>query len=73
MEPSTVECTIIDDGNFGVKDIQGITGATIIVESDAGRRWAINNAFCTDVPKVKSNGEIESVKFTGDEAEEVNS
>jgi len=72
LESAKVECTVIDDGSIGAKDIQAITGATIIVESDAGRRWTINNAFCTDIPKINSKGEIEA-KFEGDEAEEVKS
>ena len=70
LEASTVECTIVDDGNIGVKDVQAIVDATIIVESDAGRRWTVNNAFCTEVPQVNSKGEI-TAKFSGDEAQEV--
>ena len=69
-EAATVECTAVHDSSMSVKDLQAIKDATINVEADTGTRWVVSGAFCTDVPKVSSSGEVE-IKFAGGEATEV--
>lgn len=55
VEP-TLECTVYHTAETSIEDIKNITDATVIFQTDTGRRYVLTGAFVTDPPKLKTKG-----------------
>ncbi len=68
IEAPQLECTIIKTADVTLKEIQGITDATIIFDGDDGSSHVISGGFCGPVPKLSRDGI--SATFYGIECKE---
>lgn len=66
----SIECTLIDMADTSLKDIHAITDATITFETDTGKVYILQHAWCESALTLTAGqGEVEA-KFTGTAVEE---
>ncbi len=55
VEPK-MDCTIYHTAETSLDEIKAIDNATVIFETDTGRRWVLTGAFVLDPPTLKTKG-----------------
>jgi hypothetical protein len=63
-----VDCTISHTGETSLKELQGITDATLSFDTDSGRSYVLRNAWCAGALEL-SKGEVK-LNFSGIKCEE---
>ena len=69
-EAPEMECTIYHTAETSLAAIQAIDNATVIFETDTGKRWVLTGAFVTDPLSLKTQGGEVAVKLSAITCEE---
>jgi hypothetical protein len=69
VEPE-LEITVYHTAETSIEDIKGITDATVIFQTDTGKRYVLTGAFVTEPPKLKTKGGELDVKMSAVTCEE---
>ena len=69
VEPK-LECTVYHTADTSIDDIKAISDATVIFQTDTGKRYVLTGAFVLEPPKLKTKGGELSVEFSAVTCEE---
>lgn len=69
MEP-TLECTVYHTAETSLADLGAITDATVIFQTDTGKRYVLTGAFATEPPQLKTKGGEVDLKLSAVTCEE---
>ncbi|AMK09651.1 phage tail tube protein [Pseudodesulfovibrio indicus] len=69
-EAPELECTVYHTADTSLADIMKITDATVIFETDTGKRFVLTGAFVTDAVSLKVKGGEVDVKMSAITCEE---
>lgn len=69
MEP-TVECKVAHTPDVSLKELGNITDATVIFETDNGKRHVLRNAWTAEPPSLDSSAGAVDLKFAAIECDE---
>lgn len=66
----TLSLNVVDDGKMSIKALGDITNATVLFETDTGRRLVFRGAFTTNQPELNVSGGTISVEMSAIEVDE---
>lgn len=69
VEP-TMECKIAHTADLSIKQLAGITEATVLFETDTGRTYVLRKAWVTEPPALDTSAGSVDLKFAAIECDE---